>query len=355
MGSNPTLRAKNLGFLKDFLYLWGTKKDKVHMDWEDRWKSWRDQEARKEYGSILAEKLDFKYYDHPEFGSHLRGLIEPLVEYFGAGEIPETVQERVLKEPEIDFILENLQTHDKMELYRGLQRAFGQKIGLDPEDEVSGKDYTFFRIRDPKDVLVQDDPFKPLRPSEKLQNVLDFYGYSFSAVKNGYLQVEPKYTNKVDPTGYFYHVTSRELAPLIQKTGLRISNSKRSVDSTGRTQFLPKYRQFPKRIGAIRLPSKNINYLKSIADKVVLGGSENAVAFQIKNFRGPWYRDSAMRDDTSVFTYHNIPASCLVPIDLGNGIPDEIKEYLKISRILDNQYDPFYRQEDYFRKKGIDI
>ena len=328
--------------------------------WEKSWNDFLLEPFQEEYGKILGEYLaKSTAFTHPYYGERLRTRVENLQNYFG-GEIPESVQKRFIQNQEFDYILENLQTHDIQGLFKALQKAFGEEV-IQSYQTLHGqsKDSASVKLHGTKEVPLTDlIDLKNLKPTEKLPNILEFWGYHYVSFQNGFLTIEASHPERVDvSSGHVYHITEKTLAPFIFKSGLRCSNTTRVIDpETGNPIKLPAYRNFPKRVGGIfveKSSKKNLQ-AKILETLSELGRQpENVVVFRI-DCHCNWYWDTAMENSYSVCTYTNIPGNFLTPIDVGYGIPGNIRKMFKNARIFENQYDHNYKREDYFKKKGIE-
>lgn len=253
--------------------------------------------------SVLEDSfsgMDQKFYKQK--------LLEDMNEFFD-NEIPSHIREKLEKEDFVDYVLENLQTHDYKLLQKKLEKHFGDKIEefIDQEDK-SG----IFAIRVTDERLYQDNKFIDL---------LNFFNY-FLRERNGFRYViEPIYSNNMDEwvykncNGIVYHFTDKETGEKILKSGLRIKGRTHSDFS------------YPKRIylyaPGFYLNADNrdkwMNFAKEIVNPFLVrrfGLSVLKIDLnRAKKTNISFYRDTAMGPD-AVFTYNNIPKECITEINL---------------------------------------
>lgn len=232
--------------------------------------------------------------------------LRKLEDYYGEL-ITEQVYEKFNNNPDKDYILENLQTHDHTLLKQQILKRYSQYI-IDIF-ELSSKPN--------KEATIVISTYTPITFAGTLnfKNLLEFYGYFIAGYEkqNGctYIYIEPvypiNYNNYVNYNchGIVYHITEKSNVQSVLKSGLRIRNSKYKGD----------YRNFPARIYLCASPKFNdFEMLKSVADKVIDGGWKNAAILKInvRNAKINFYKDEIMKDDCSFFTYHNIPPEWIV-------------------------------------------
>lgn len=223
-------------------------------------------------------------------------------------EITDEIRERFMRNPERDFILENLQSHDFGRLKKVLLQEYSDKIRkiICEDDTDKSIAYIYFN-----DIFVMD---KTVKDDEKFKNILEFYGYFITHTKHNIVIVEPKYTERADSYiygdchGIVYHITYKDIAYKIAKTGLRC---KAGSDRKG------VYREFPKRIyvSAIDPTTVNcpiVNILRDISHMLIDTVSDMAaLKINLTKIHIPFYADKAMMDEISYFTYNNIPPECI--------------------------------------------
>lgn len=229
-----------------------------------------------------------------------------LVESFP--EITDEMRECFMRNPERDFILENLQSHDFGRLKKVLLQEYSDKIRkiICEDDTDKSIAYIYFN-----DIFTMD---KTVKDDEKFKNILEFYGYFITHTKHNIVIVEPKYTERADSYiygdchGIVYHITYKDIAYNIAKTGLRC---KAGSDRKG------VYREFPKRIyvSAIDPSTVNcpiVNILRDISHMLTDTVSDKAaLKINLTKIHIPFYADKAMMDEISYFTYNNIPPECI--------------------------------------------
>lgn len=233
-------------------------------------------------------------------------LLREIEEYYGDF-ITDQIYERFESDPNNDYILENLQTHDHNLLKQQILKRYAKYVidifalttKLNKEETVILSTYN-------PSVFAGNSDFK---------NLLDFYGYFISGYEKlkgvTYIYIEPLYPVncndfvKYDCHGIVYHITDKSNVNSIRKSGLRIRNG----------NFNGQYRNFPARIYLCGSHKFNdFEMLKSVADKVIDGGTKNSAVLKInvKNAKINFYKDDLMEDEYSFFTYHNIPPEWIV-------------------------------------------
>lgn len=243
-----------------------------------------------------------------DFQHQKQMLLENMNEFFN-NEIPENIIKEFEQKGYIDYVWENLQTHDYKLLQKKLEQYFGDKIEefIDQVDE-SG----IFAIRVNDEYLYRDETFI---------NLLNFFNY-FLRERNGFRYViEPIYSKNMDEwvykncNGIIYHFTDKDTAEKILKSGLRIK---------GRTHSSFAY---PKRIylyaPGFYLNSNNTKKWMEFAKQIIN-------PFMVKKFglsvlkidlnrarksNISFYRDTAMGED-AIFTYNNIPKECITELNI---------------------------------------
>ena len=206
----------------------------------------------------------------------------------------------------IDYILENLNTHDTNLLIQQLEKINGT---CNVSDEGKG---TVKLVHKEK-----------LNKKETFINLLDFYGYYITKVKydldtDKYIYIIcPKYSKNCSDfvynecKGICYHICLTKTVESILKNGLRCKKAN--------------YRDFPKRIYVIAVPIKNINKLKDIIknvfEELCFGDPSKYNILKINkgshNKIGPdFYEDDIMKSNNTFYTYTNIPKEEIT--DLGS-------------------------------------
>lgn len=224
-----------------------------------------------------------------------------LLEYFG-----EFDKEVCLEE---DYILDNLNTHDAEKLKSKILEI--SKVEF--EDYSSGKIKSFSVLCASKEEAIN------LVENEKFKNLIEFFNYFVSEIKDNRIFIEPVYSEDIskyvfnDCKGICYHIITNERAEKIMRTGLRI---KRSY-----------YRKFPSRIYLYSTPKLSLLNDKNIKDFVykivnkLKAEREGGIAVIRVNLNKCYndvmrfYKDTSMKEDEAVFTYNNIPAECLTKLN----------------------------------------
>ena len=198
-----------------------------------------------------------------------------------------------------DYILENLNTHDKALLIKKLE-TFEEYHTAETEEKGVIK-------------LVCD---RKIKDEQRFNNLLDFYGYYITktdcilnkqCIYFVYF-ICPKYSKNCsdfiygDCHGVCYHLCLTDNVEDILKSGLRWKT--------------PAYRYFPKRIYVIAVPVKEIKHIKRIVADVfselnikdISKYSILKISKSPYNKTGPdFYQDDAMDSPYTFFTYTNIP------------------------------------------------
>lgn len=200
----------------------------------------------------------------------------------------------------IDYILEALNSHDVEKLKSKLFKEFNDKYELEFEDYDSGS--FSMKVNKSNCIYLSNDKI--------LKKILEFYGYYLSHVdfKTRSLFIEPAYSKTVDLNEYHnicYHFTYTKNVNSILKNGLRCKSAI--------------YRNYPERIFLYKTNERIFDNGK-LTDKVqkfcdkILGRKDNISVLKI-DFNHvhniPIYKDTAMKEDEAVFTYHNIPAELI--------------------------------------------
>lgn len=210
---------------------------------------------------------------------------------------------------EKDYILENLNTHDTEKLKSKILEI----ANVEFEDYSLGKVKSFSVLCTSKEEAIR------LVENEKFKNLVEFFNYFVSEILGNRIFVEPTYSEDKskyvfnDCKGICYHITTKERAEKIMRTGLRI---KRSY-----------YRMFPSRIYLYATPKlsllndKNIkDFVYKIVNKLEAEREGGIAVIRVdlnKCYNGVmrFYKDTSMKDNESVFTYNNIPPECLTKLN----------------------------------------
>lgn len=273
--------------------------------WEEKWK-----------GFISRSK-------YPEQAILRKESLSKLENYWGKGQIPESIVDRYIAGERKDFILENLQTHDWKQLAKALTKEFGSQVKVRPFTGDSEKSFIFVDV-----VGTKEKPATEIFKSFKEgvgRDILQFFNYTLSGIERNVIYLEPKWSER--GTEYIYgkcfgvvwHLCPEWLADSVVQAGLRCRNRDNSVTKN--------LRNYPKRIYVYAtepLPKAQLKYnLEDLADTISEGELtlEDYQVFRIQlprtSFSGQieFYSDSAIADGHTFYTYSNIPASCLKPVE----------------------------------------
>lgn len=273
--------------------------------WEEKWKNFIDR-SKYPVQTILREIS-----------------LSKLENYWGKGQVPETVLDRYIAGERKDFILENLQTHDWKQLAKALTREFGFQVKVRPFEDNSEKSFVFVDVTGTKEKPATEI-LKSFREGRG-RDILQFFNYSLSGIERNRVSLEPKWSES--GTEYIYnkcfgvvwHLCPEELADDVFQAGLRCRNRD---DSETRD-----LRNYPKRIYVYAtepLPKSQLrDRLEDLADTISEGNLtlEDYQVFKIQlprtGFSGKieFYSDSAIADGHTFYTYTNIPASLLKPVE----------------------------------------
>lgn len=258
-------------------------------------------------GSSKVDKfIDGLYLESLDRGAKASRKYELLQESFP--EITDEINERFMQNPDCDFILENLQTYNVGKLKAALIKNCGDMIDDIICDDEDDKKPAFIFLNtgyDTANVINKNDNFK---------NILEFYNYFITQTQGNMVIAEPRYSEGADSYiygdchGIVYHITYQDAVDEIMKTGLRCKTGSR------RKGF---YREFPKRVYVVAIDPLSINrpmqeVLEDLA-YAVTGTATDMAALKINLFKRhiPFYKDTAMRDEISYFTYNSIPPECI--------------------------------------------
>jgi hypothetical protein len=224
-------------------------------------------------------------------------------------EVTKDIDERFMQNPNYDFILENLQTHNVGKLKAVLLKNYSDMISEVISEDENDKKPVFIFLNDgcdATDLATKNDKFK---------NILEFYNYFVTQIRgNNIIIAEPRYSERADQYiygdchGIVYHITYQDVADEIMKTGLRCKTGSK------RKGF---YRDFPKRIYVVAVDPSSIDrpmqeVLEDLA-YAVTGDRTGMAALKINLSKRhiPFYKDTAMQDEISYFTYNSIPPECI--------------------------------------------
>lgn len=259
----------------------------------------------------MKSLVDVIYNKSIDQGDIYKQYLNDLNEFYDL-HIPEEIHERIINNEYVDYIDENLKTHDYKKLQKTLINKFDDIISF---EDYNGEDNikSFF--------IVLDDHtnVNEFSKNESFLNILEFFNYFFSEVIDNKLYIEPRYsTDKTsfifnECNGICYHFCTNDKANKILKNGLRIKEGT--------------YRMFPKRIYLYATPNIDINKdnketLKAFINSVVSpfeckykGLSILKINInRIKNIS--LYKDTSMKSDNAFFTLTNIPSNYITKINI---------------------------------------
>ena len=251
--------------------------------------------------------IDDLYNESLDRGARARMKYELLQE--SMPEMTDEINKRFMQNPDYDFILENLQTHGVGKLKAALIRNYGDMIDDIICDDDNDKKPAFIFLKDGYDAA------DLANKNDKFKNILEFYNYFVTQIRGNIMIIaEPRYSERADQYiygnchGIVYHITYQDAVDEIMKTGLRCKTGSR------RKGF---YREFPKRIYVVAIDPSSIN--RSIQEMLeasayeVTGTITGMTALKINLFKRhiPFYKDTAMRNKISYFTYNSIPPECI--------------------------------------------
>jgi len=240
--------------------------------------------------------------------------------------IPDSVMERYMSGENKDFILENLQSHDWQKLLRSLRSEFKTaQISLLRGSLETKKDFISLRIRGSKEQTTESilDSIR----NGKGRDICNFYGYSISGAQGNVVELEPEWPDRVteyvygDCCGVLWHLCPKVMVDSVLRNGLRCKN--RDNDRQTRNS-----RNYPKRIYFYATPVFRKSTIKLALEELAseLSGKEQnaledfqALKIQLpKSFYAGWiplYFDTCSDSGACCFTYTNIPADLIKPVN----------------------------------------
>lgn len=259
-----------------------------------------------------------------EYWSKENYLLENINDFFG-NDIPDIIKERLKNDEYVDYVYENLQSHDAEKLKKKLKKEYGDEIDF---QDYSGKDKKSFVI-----ILNNgniEDFYNPGNTNEKIEkfnNILSFFNYyvSYNDEDRGrkYLFIEPRYSDNVtdeifNSHKYLYHFTDKKSARSILETGLRIRKST--------------YREYPERTFIYATDKKVEDDLENVSKFILkVCNIHNIKRYGLSilkienNGKFDLYNDTAMEEDEAVFTYQNIPYQYIKKVNVNLTYNDLIK------------------------------
>lgn len=278
--------------------------------------------------SILDMNIDDyleNVYDHH---FHIRRNYVYLNEYY-SGNIPENIINRFKVDPQIDYILENLNTHNTELFVRKFKETFSflkTRIIDNTDDSIRTThiDVLYYPIgKDSVTEFIKSDEFN---------NFIKFFGYELthSSEYRDYIRLtfEPIYAISANDLvynkchGVLYHLTDSKNVDSILSNGIRSRERKGDDDKyddseNGQTNIERKY---PHRNYFLALYPYCNGYK---TDKRVLYAAnsyvnlEKVAVFRINvdrlniNFYQDSYAKSEDQDNNAVYSYTSIPKSCI--------------------------------------------
>lgn len=259
-----------------------------------------------------------------EYWSKENYLLENINDFF-SNDIPDIIKERLKNDEYVDYVYENLQSHDAEKLKKKLKKEYGDEIDF---QDYSGKDKKSFVI-----ILNNgniEDFYNPGNTNEKIEkfnNILSFFNYyvSYNDEDRGrkYLFIEPRYSDNVtdeifNSHKYLYHFTDKKSARSILETGLRIRKST--------------YREYPERTFIYATDKKVEDDLENVSKFILkVCNIHNIKRYGLSilkienNGKFDLYNDTAMEEDEAVFTYQNIPYQYIKKVNVNLTYNDLIK------------------------------
>lgn len=239
--------------------------------------------------------------------SRSKQYYEGLYEFYD-GDIPKHILEQFFNGYRIDYVWENLQSHDYKLLQKKILDKFSDIEFINQHDD----DKSIF-------ILVYDD--ESLKDNEEFLNLLSFFNYKIRNIfKDNYDKcnyiIEPIFSKKMNDyvydkcNGILYHITSKRNVDSILKKGLRIKKVTYQNTPQRIYLFAPGYYisnknrdVWERQVRRIMPNMDNISILKIDLHKINMSGI---------NF----YKDTAMDGDEMIFTYTNIPANCISLVNI---------------------------------------
>lgn len=218
----------------------------------------------------------------------VKETLENVREYFG-DDIPIGLEECIENCHFLDYVLENLNTHDKDLLIKKLKDVYPDiKIDI----AIEGKELK-------KGGLVIYNHYA----EDDFYDLINFYGYDITASDSKKAYVNPIKSDRADNLVYkenfgnLYHFTTKDKVSSILKNGLRIKEGT--------------YRYFPRRIYlySTKKKIKEVHDIENFIRQVT--GEENIenisiLKVDLYNHKIPMYHDETMKKG-AVYCYNNIP------------------------------------------------
>lgn len=240
----------------------------------------------------------------------MRSLHTNMMEFYG-GEIPGDLLERYNSGEVIDYVWENLQTHDYSLLKKQLTKYFPTKIkSFINQTDASSKDIFGIEFAD-----------KDLYKDEKFISLLNFFNYFVREIRDDMYIIEPIYSEQASDrvykecNGILYHFTDNNTAKSILKSGLRIKGrSEKDWKYPNRVYlYAPGFYLSRENAGDWLMDALNVvdnQKIKSFGLAVLKVDLHKLNKSNISFYVDPTLPTNA------VFTYNNIPKTCITKLDL---------------------------------------
>jgi len=263
-----------------------------------------------------------------EYWSKENYLLDNINDFFN-GDIPDYIKEKLINDEVVDYVYENLKSHDVEKLKEKLKKEYGDEISF---QDYSGKEKkSFIVILNNGNLLDFYNPdnsknanFKRI---DKFNTILSFYNYyvSYNDEYKGkkYLFIEPRYSDNVteeifNSHKYLYHFTDKKSGRSILEVGLRAKKSK--------------YREYPERIFLYATDKKieddkeNIcKFINKVCNLFNVRRYGISILKIENNGKIDLYNDTAMEENEAVFTYENIPYQYIKKVNVDLTYKDLIK------------------------------
>lgn len=234
----------------------------------------------------------------------IKGRVHQAYKYFGDN-VPENFIDIV--HDGIDYILENLSTHDYKLLINKLQQNF--KDYIDEADIIYDKGNTdknsfYLKILD-KSILNNDEFLK----------LFEFFNYRIREIRNEYIIVEPIYSKRITSTSpILYHFTTSNKLDSILRNGLRPKRSKYANTLERVYLYNPLHN-----LNLVN-DSNVVKFIQTLFGGVI---PRNLVILKIDLHKMTFYntplnlyQDTAMNFDEACFTQHSIPAKYIKEVKI---------------------------------------
>jgi len=263
------------------------------------------------FNEKLRDYLNKCFYDGPVYSIKQNNFATEMCDYYG-GEIPENILDAFINEGHVDYIQENLSTHNAPLLQEKLLNFFSNNINS--FFNYDGKIYSFNII------LNKDVNINVFKKDKQLLKLLAFFNYKLretNEVENT-LFIEPTFSENADTwvwkncKNICYYFTIRPIADDLLKNGFRIrNNAKINIPN----------RNYMYATDKLSIKSGD-EYINQFINKVVdLSDIEkyglSVLRVDLNRTKGyiAFYKDTNMDFPEAVFTYNNIPAKCIKEVN----------------------------------------